>query len=344
MLTPERLERFTSVASRLKRHVMIVVTQMDPDAMGAAVALMEILVGMNAHFSIQIGYCGEIGHPQNRAIFNKLRLGSCMMSLNQIESLGDMDVLLVDSSSSSESRIPANLRPIDSKIVIDHHSGTVAETDGTFVEIDTGVGAASTLVVELADGLKAPLSERACLLLALGIHSDTKSLVGRSDRDFAAYERITRNVKPEAFAALIKYPLPPSFFDHMRDALTTMHINGSRIVACAGYLKPEEGDDVAAIADGLIRREGSTLVVVFAIIGDAVRLSARSNISTMSLDEFLRERFGMNNAGAKVTPDGIGEGGARLDFKLESVWVDAPGNREHILQVVLNGICSKVFA
>jgi len=45
-----------------------------------------------------------------------------------------------------------------------------------------------------------------------------------------------------------------------------------------------------------------------------VRVSARSSNLSDPLDESLKESFG-DNSGAKLTPDGIGEGGAYVELE-----------------------------
>lgn len=345
MLDLAKYDRFKAIVEGLRDRVLILITQVDPDAMGAAFALMKILTTLNPKCRCCITYCGAIGHPQNRAICNRFGLRGKMASIVEFDhgDLPEFDIVLVDSSSADESRIPEKFRPIKPKIVIDHHRGAdIHEKDGNFVWIEE-VGAVSTLISELAEEAKVELPIEERLMLALGIYTDTKALVGCCARDMMAYGIVTKHIPPESFASLIKYPLPPSFFDHLRKALETMETQGSRIVACAGIINPDEGDDVAAIADGLIRRTGATLVVVCAIIGDCVRLSARSSDSTMSLDEFLKARFGPKNAGAKLTPDGFGEGGATVTFNL-GFWLSNGDDSDDLkVKIVLNKIRSVIF-
>jgi nanoRNase/pAp phosphatase (c-di-AMP/oligoRNAs hydrolase) len=82
-----------------------------------------------------------------------------------------------------------------------------------------------------------------------------------------------------------------------------------------GNIPEEIADDMASIADYFLRMEGISLVVVWGIIGDDVRISARSTDLSTPLEEFMRQKFGPDS-GAKLDPAGRGEGGALLDLDL----------------------------
>ena len=77
--------------------------------------------------------------------------------------------------------------------------------------------------------------------------------------------------------------------------------------------------------------EGITLVVVWAIIGEDVRISARSTDLSTPLAEFMREKFGPDS-GAKLDPAGRGEGGALIDLDL-GFWM-SEGNQEIVEKMV----------
>jgi nanoRNase/pAp phosphatase (c-di-AMP/oligoRNAs hydrolase) len=313
----KRLNKFIGISAELKAQTLILITQVDPDALGSAVALAYIIRHTNPGTKVGIAYCGAIGHPQNRAIVNRYNLKSVLTPISDIKTFEGMSLILTDSSSIDESRIPAEYRPLNPSIVIDHHRGGITtETEEQFVWVEE-VGAASTLVIELGQALSMDFSEdETNLLLSLGIYTDTKALIGASPRDVEAYSSMMEKVAPETFKSLTKYPLPETYFGHLEHALSKMETQGSRLIASAGIISPDDGDNLAAIADMFIRRIGTTLVVVFGIIGNSVRISARSSDVSMSFDDFLKSRLGQKNAGAKLTPDGIGEGGAQVTFDL----------------------------
>ena len=101
-----------------------------------------------------------------------------------------------------------------------------------------------------------------------------------------------------------------------------MEIQGVKLVTNLGVVRPDEGDDLATISDYLIRMQGITLVVVWAIIDTPekdkrmVRISARNADITSDLGAFLRETFPEGSSGAKVSAYGQGIGGGTVNLGL----------------------------
>ena len=92
------------------------------------------------------------------------------------------------------------------------------------------------------------------------------------------------------------------------------------MIADAGFLRPNEGDHLALIADELIRQDSVSIVIVFCILSEErkVRICARCENPLVDLNQLLKAKFSHASAGAKLTPDGRGEDGAlvSIDFGL----------------------------
>ncbi len=238
----------------------------------------------------------------------------------------DAHYILVDSSSCSDNRLPANLRDLSPRIVIDHHRDTdlPAEDDNTFFWI-TDDGAAATAVIELLQESTLNIGEGSTdwllAILGMAVHNDTNQLLNANDNDREAYAWISQQLPSDRLAELSDYPLPSNYFIHLGNALETCQRKRAHCVANIGQVRSTDSDDVSSVADLLIREEGITLVVVWAVIQDEhiVRISARSTRDVATpLPDFLRERFG-EMAGAKVSPDGRGAGGARMNIPTSSI-------------------------
>jgi nanoRNase/pAp phosphatase (c-di-AMP/oligoRNAs hydrolase) len=135
-LDTKRLESLRKVLTNREGDLNILVTQVDPDAVGSAVVASAIFELMGKKSKIH--YCGNFGHPQNRAISNRFNLKSEMSQVpddNKDEYLGALDnIVLVDSSLADDSRVGAVIDPI---IVIDHHRGAdLTDSDNTFMWIE----------------------------------------------------------------------------------------------------------------------------------------------------------------------------------------------------------------
>lgn len=349
----ERAARFRKVVRKITGDIVIFITQVDPDAVGSAVGVAQtirhVLAGARWNGSITITYCGSVGHPQNLALFNEFALFERFVKAEDLEIGDNTTVVLVDSSLVQDSRMPASLRGLSPRLVIDHHRGTDLPKAGEhdFFWIDDEVGAASTLVAELARTTRTELTDATKVMLALGIVTDTKTLTYCDDRDREMYAWLTASAPSDVLARLIEYPLPASHFKHLGHALSSDNYqrHQSRVVAGAGIIRPEDGDVLSTIADDLIRQDGVSLVITWGVIdkpkpGESfIRISARSSGPGVSLNEFLCERFG-HRTGAKFTA-GRGEGGAIIP--LEIVWLADEAIRAQVLQLWADVIARRVF-
>jgi nanoRNase/pAp phosphatase (c-di-AMP/oligoRNAs hydrolase) len=334
----------------------IIITQVDPDAVGSAFAMQELLHAMGAQTKIY--YCGGVGHPQNRAIVNKFNLKSKMEHVCKYpeEYLGDDGCLaravLVDSSLTEDSRLPEKLRCFSPLIVVDHHRGADVETTEYNMVWIEDLGSASTMMVELLQHFFNEMGEKSgfdvfleenkwlATLLALGIYTDTSGLQGATHRDRKAYDLVSNVLSFSDLDPLINYPLPPSHYINLASALNQYDEQGSYLVSGVGYMNVEDGDDLSTIADYFLRKDGISLAIVWGIIDGKVRISARNSNLSDPLDDFIT-RFGPFG-GAKLTPDGRGEGGAMLKLDLGDWLIDE--TKEIVEKMVRERINAWVFA
>ncbi|KKT74535.1 MAG: hypothetical protein UW71_C0020G0011 [Parcubacteria group bacterium GW2011_GWB1_44_7] len=324
----QRLEKFESVVSGISGGATMIIAQLDPDALAATITLREIIRSRKSGngFRTRIFFGGAIGHPQNKAIVNKFDLAAQLRPIKEFSAEHNQNVVLVDSSVANDGRLalPAGLS-IDPVIVIDHHrGGNIQESEKKFVWIED-IGAVSTMAVELAKmaGFEfSPDQPMLPLLLATGIYTDTGGLIDCSSRDREAFNYVTSIVGGADLVGLFRYPLPASHFENVKRALSQMEIQGGKLVTNLGVVRPDEGDDLATISDYLIRMQGITLVVVWAIIDTPekdkrmVRISARNADITSDLGAFLRETFPEGSSGAKVSAYGQGIGGGTVNLGL----------------------------
>lgn len=332
-ITKERIEKFKKLVEEQKnKEINIVVTQIDPDAMASACSLAYIFKKLRENENgIKIFYCGSIGLDQNKAIFAKYNLERIMSPISELGDRKNKNIVLVDSSKIADSRLPPNCE-VTPFIIIDHHrDGEKDEKEDQFFWIED-MGSASTLIIELADSLEIEFEmeegQSLATMLALGIYTDTKAMVNTSKRDQDAYSKITPFVDFREFKELINYKLRASHFSNMHFALGNMEQKGPKLVTGIGVVNEDDGDDLALIADYLIRKDGVSLVIVWGIIDNTVRISARSSNLGNPLNDFLKKRFGEKSAGAKLTPDGLGEGGALITFDLGQFTSLLIGNNE----------------
>lgn len=357
-----RYQKMVEVLRKNPGKYVFLIAQVDPDALGSTVALKELLEYVTSEFedvgdakwSFSCCYAGGIGHPQNRCIFTKYNLGTSIRLLEESLPLiisshaNEVKYILVDSSDMLDQRLPEFLREERPLIIVDHHRGSTLEDGEDVMYWIEDLGSASTMVFELMheganffdDILRNRPERREQLadLLALGIYIDTHDMRTGSRRDLAAFN-LLGEWRSNIHVAT-DYPLPPSYFANLRTALETMRREDHILVANLGVIESRCADDIAVISDELIRMEGVSLVLTWAVVDGKVRISARGTNLSNPLDEWLASRFG-ERSGAKITPTGKGEGGALLDVGMD-FWVTADTTNE-LVSLVGKRICSLAF-
>jgi nanoRNase/pAp phosphatase (c-di-AMP/oligoRNAs hydrolase) len=330
----DRLLQFTKVLEEANKYsgkpFSIIVAQIDPDAIGGAFGMQELLRVLE--FESTIYYAGKVAHPQNESLCNKYGLLSKMRPVSELfrDDVGKEDrcfaenVVLVDSNRAQDSRLPSSVTPV---IVVDHHRNTdVKETDSSFVWLDEdGVGAASTMVAELLSELTPDdweFRSDLAMMLALGIYTDTKGRTRAGARDDSAYAWCKRYANTSDLMHLILYKRPFTFLKNLSRGVQYVEKHDTyrqgRILAGLGRIPEKQGDDLAMVADELLRTMGAPLTGTWALIEGEdgackIRFCARSEEPGINLTEHLQKRFG-RNSGAKNLPDGTGEGGALFEF------------------------------
>ena len=319
----------------------ILIAQIDPDAIGSAFGMQEVLsqLGHTSH----IYYQGRVAHPQNEMLCSKLGLMSRMRALPGPREVLDAmsvapditNVVLVDSSKKKDSRLPFDVDPV---IVVDHHEKSdIDDSDEIFLWLDEEAGSASTMVAELLSEItpeKWEFKSDLALMLALGIYTDCKSNTRSGERDDQAYAWVKRYTDNAALSDLVNYKRKFSFLKHLARAVAYVDkydtYRQGRILAGLGRIPEKSGDDLAMVADELLRTVGCPLAVTWAMvdtkdpdsgeISAKIRVCARSEDYTTNLGETLGARFG-DKSGAKTLPDGTAEGGALFELPGMGPWL-----------------------
>jgi nanoRNase/pAp phosphatase (c-di-AMP/oligoRNAs hydrolase) len=97
----------------------------------------------------------------------------------------------------------------------------------------------------------------------------------------------------------MNYPLPTYLFELRQRAFLKENqiTEESVIVAGIGIINPSKRDALPIIADELLRMNGISTSIVFAIIGDNIDISVRSSDITLDISKFVQDVFG--NGGGK---------------------------------------------
>ncbi len=298
----------------------------DPDAISSAMGMLRIVNFLGVE-DAEIVYCGEISHPQNRAMQNVLTIP--IKRWKQVEAnVPDGSVFIfVDCASRSQRNMSI---PHEPDMAIDHHK--ISTPKGLLLVHDE-TGSCATLVTDLMLSLPAIKAEgedaedilcfdpsldgmtEIVTALAVGIKTDTIDFRSETttDYDFQAYKILTRFMSDERFMKIINYELPPYMFECEEIAWHNKKLNAPNFITGLRFVEPTKSDCIPYLADKYMRLQGIQTVVVFGIVGNTIRASVRTNSASLDCEELCNDIFGEGNGGAKQ-----GVGGANVELSIFS--------------------------
>jgi nanoRNase/pAp phosphatase (c-di-AMP/oligoRNAs hydrolase) len=292
---------FNEILSLEKETHVLVHNFPDPDAIASAMGIIQLI----KHLGFKAGgiyYTGEISHPQNKSMVTLLDANLINYEDQPFEV--SSNIILVDTNNvgeeSNQKTVSAN--NVNILAVIDHHKGK--HPKGSKIDY-RAVGATSSIIWEYLHKYNFDFNtdEGKILSTALivGIFTDTNSLMSDniSSLDFSAYQFLLLKVDKQKLKSIMNYPLPSYLFElrqkaFLKENQTTME---SVIVAGLGIINSLKRDALPIIADELVRMNGISTSIVFAIIEDNIDISVRSSDITLDVSKFVQDVFG--NGGGK---------------------------------------------
>lgn len=306
------------------KKIVLISTQIDPDAIGAMSLMRLLLVSFFNHDSSKIVeyYGGPVADAENRTIFTHFQLQNTFQPVPDVLKKGDDEVwILLDSNSINDRRVSIDLSGVD--VVIDHHIEDKVSKEGNRIFLVERVGATCTLVMEMLASLVGEFSQlkkldqEALTLGAIGLFNDTNGLRNESttERDINAFYLLRRLASTADVCKVAQYPLTMRDLKILSQILNSCSIVGSCIISSAGYVNEVDADNLARGASLLLRLSQVTLAVVWGIIAEKrlVVVKARSYNPTTNISGMLKAAFGDARGGGKQSAS-YGEGGATLDL------------------------------
>lgn len=343
-----RLEK--TIKGKENEDFCIIFERFDPDAAGSAFGILHLIDQMKSNKNdeeknIRIYGPVDTGFEDSKAVINKYDLKSSISPLEDIPE-NTSNVILVDAHSLNDERVSKKIRENKPLVIIDHHkSENTLRQKGKFYWVDTSVGAASTLVIELLKEKDISFNEDTkfiAVLLARGIITDTKGKIA-SERDKNALEWIKEFIT-ETDLSQFDAPRSSEFLRKLGAALLYHESKNSKFVSGVGFISASTSDKLAEVADHLLDNilEGVSLLIIWGIDKNAKKVigKGRSRDLSIDLENFLKTRFGPNS-GAKLTPDGRGEGGFSINFEIPFL---IPETEEETEAVIKKYIETLVFS
>ncbi|NLV06273.1 bifunctional oligoribonuclease/PAP phosphatase NrnA [Haloarcula rubripromontorii] len=301
----------------------------DPDAIASAVALGAL--AERADCEVTICYYGEISHQENRAFVNLLEFDLRNLDAESPDELEAFDgFALVDHSRAGvNDQLPPET-PID--IVIDHHPPRVP-IEARFVDLRSGVGATSTLLVDYLRRFNVDIPTPIATGLLFGIQVDTKDF--RREVSAADFEAAAHLVTDADMATLQRIEDPsvsPETLSVIGRAISNREQEGSVLLTGVGEIS--DRDALAQAADRLLDLEGVHATMVYGVVDETIYASARARGADIDLGEALRDAFGqIGSAGGHADM-----AGAQIDLGMITV-----DDREESLAEIVRSIVSDRF-
>jgi nanoRNase/pAp phosphatase (c-di-AMP/oligoRNAs hydrolase) len=224
-----------------------------------------------------------------------------------------------------------HLRWADTYIVVDHPSPTIEGLSGQLpcsAHIDhhekvrppvpigmrwctTTAGSTSTLVSTILADCHRELNislgelERVATALLFGLQTDTNKYALATEEDQAAIEFLSQFANESILRELDGVPLSGSTAARLQLAEQNKEIYKGWLITGVEFVPEKQRDDIAIVADFLVRREDVELVIVFAVIEDerneklTLDASIRTKNPELKLTPLIR-RIASNGGGRKA--------------------------------------------
>jgi nanoRNase/pAp phosphatase (c-di-AMP/oligoRNAs hydrolase) len=309
--TRPRGARFLEALSELDEVAVLLHPNPDPDAMATGMGVASLAEQVDTDAYLQ--YSGQIRHQENRAFRTVLDVD--IETIDHVSDVAAEHVVLVDHNE------PRGFAGADSVLpfaVVDHHPGEGG--GGTFTDVRTDYGAASSIVGEYFDDLGAEpvppakhesevgtdytVPSTVATGLLYGILTDTNRLTaGCSAADFAAAGYIHPGVDEDLLDRVANPEVSTEVLELKARAIAGRDVRGPFAVSDVGRLS--NVDAIPQAADELVQLEGVTAVVVLGESDGTIHLSGRSRDDRVHMGDTL-------DTAVSVLREGSAGGHARM--------------------------------
>ena len=274
------------VVGEARRVLVVTHTDPDPDAIGSAVGLAELL-RKRLNVETTLAYSGIVGRAENKAMVRELAIVLRPYCGIRCE---DFDlVALVDSQPGAGNQPLGPDCP--ARIVIDHHPRRQETSSAVFAEVREDYAASSTIVTRLMRAARVRPSSQAATALFYGIRTDTLGLSRPStEQDSRAYLHLLKYIDRGALLRIENASVPPDYFRALDIALHQTSCVDGLVVARLGNMRYP--DMAAEVADFLRRLEGARVIVAVGDYAGEVVVSVRGNGEGMALDDLVQHVIG----------------------------------------------------
>ena len=280
-LNRQRVDRIRSLFGEKDKIFILWQHDPDPDAIGSALALRELL-GRNRATTPIVTF-GEVTRPENLAMLRLLEI--------QIERITP-EILQQDGARLAlvDVQPPYFEQPLGKvDLVVDHHPKRTSFS-ARYTDLRTNYGATSTIFTEYLRAANMEPSQRLATALLYGIKSDTLFLErGSHHADLEAFSFLYPFGSRAMIVRMERPELPREDLEALGRALSRLQLVDGVAVIHVGEIKRE--DVIPQMAEFCLQIEGVEWGVVSGISGDRVVISVRNVGYVKSAGEILKRIF-----------------------------------------------------
>jgi nanoRNase/pAp phosphatase (c-di-AMP/oligoRNAs hydrolase) len=253
----------------------------DPDAIGSALALRELL-GRNRPTTPIVTF-GEVTRPENLAMLRLLEIQIDRITPEDLHRDGSR-LALVDVQP------PYFEQPLGRvDLVVDHHPRRI-DFKARFTDLRTAYGATSTIFTEYLRAAGVEPSQRLATALLYGIKTDTLFLErGSNLADLNAFSFLYPFANKAMITRIERPALPLEDLEALGRSLTRLELDNGVAVIYLGEVKRE--DVIPQMAEFCLQIEGVEWGVVAGIYENRVVISVRNVGYVKSAGEIMKRLY-----------------------------------------------------
>jgi nanoRNase/pAp phosphatase (c-di-AMP/oligoRNAs hydrolase) len=280
-LNIKKVERIRSLFASGKKIYILLQHDPDPDAIGSALALRELL-GRNRATTPIVTF-GSITRPENLAMVRLLDIQVEQISYEDLHKDGAR-LALVDVQP------PYFEKPLGRvDLVVDHHPKRIA-FKARFADLRSNYGATSTIFTEYLRAAGMEPSQRLATALVYGIKTDTLFLErGSNLADLSAFNFLYPIANKAMISRIERPALPREDLEAMGRALSRLQIENGVAVIHLGEINRE--DVIPQLAEFCLQIEGVDWSVVSGLVKDRVVISVRNVGYVKSAGEIMKKLY-----------------------------------------------------
>ncbi len=280
-LNRQKVERIRSLFGEKDKIHILLQHDPDPDAIGSALALRELLGRKRA--TTPIVTFGEVTRPENLAMIRHLDIQIDRVTYDDLHKDG-AKLALVDVQ---PPYFDPPLGQVD--LVVDHHPKRTAFA-ARFTDLRTPYGATSTIFTEYLRAVGMEPSQRLATALLYGIKTDTLFLErGSILADLEAFTYLYPLANRALISRIERPALPRADLEALGRALSRLQLDNGVAVLHMGEIKRE--DVISQMAEFCLQIEGVDWGVVSGLCKDRVVISVRNAGYVRSAGEIMKKLF-----------------------------------------------------